>query len=330
MGWKGTVRSIGAAYRAAERDSKRRHREFQKQEIAFAKMQILEQAAYEVDCYESLIERFLSIHKDAIPNVNWLEMKRSPEPIKPTPSTALEDKARKKEAEYRPGFFDRLFGSEKKKRAQLALEIKEAVNQDNTTNERVELDWMNAHTEWMADVELAEGVLNNDPKAKLDAIKQIDPFSELTELGSELKFQITESGLLECELIAHGSSVIPEEVKSLLSSGKLSVKKMPITKFNELYQDYVCACALRISNEVFSILPDDSVVITVIDTLLNTATGHQEDQPILSVAIPRKTLYSLNMDTIDPSDSMRNFLHNMKFNKKSGFSAVDKVNFPPS
>jgi hypothetical protein len=45
-------------------------------------------------------------------------------------------------------------------------------------------------------------------------------------------------------------------------------------------------------------------IVTVIDQLLNSSTGYQEDQPILSVAIPRSTLDSLNLDTIDPSESM--------------------------
>ena len=165
-------------------------------------------------------------------------------------------------------------------------------------------------------------MLNGDPEAKLE---QLDPFSELAELGSELTFRINETGILECELMAHGNKVIPADVKSLLSSGKLSVKKMPITKFNELFQDYVCGCVLRIANELFSILPEEMVVVTVIDTILNSATGHLERQPILSVAIPRATISTLNLETIDPSDSMRNFVHQMDFKKASGFLAVAKV-----
>jgi len=37
MGWKGTVRSIGAAVRAAERDEKRRQRELEKQQKQYEK-----------------------------------------------------------------------------------------------------------------------------------------------------------------------------------------------------------------------------------------------------------------------------------------------------
>lgn len=325
MGWKGTVRSIGAAYRVAERDSKRCHRELQRREKEYAKMQVLEQAAYDVDAYENHLERFLSIHKECGSGVNWLEVKNEPEPKKPTPSSVFGLKAQKKEAAYQPSFIDRIFGLEKRKRTQLGLNVQQAINQDAANNKKTELEWKKAHDEWASDIALAERVLNGDPQAKLDIIKQLDPFSELAELGSELTFRINETGILECELLAHGKKVIPNEVKSLLSSGKLSVKKMPVTKFNELFQDYVCSCVLRISNELFNILPEDMIVVTVIDTILNTVTGHLEKQPILSAVIPRATVSTLNLQTIDPSDSMRNFVHQMDFKKASGFLAVARV-----
>jgi hypothetical protein len=325
MGWKGSVRSISAAYRAADRESKKRHRELQRNEKAYAKMQVLEQAAYDVEAYENYLERFLSIHKEFIQSINWLQLKASPEPVKPIPITANEDAAKKIEAEYRPSFFERFFGFEEKKRVHLATNVKEAAKKDFDFNINAELEWKNLHEEWIAVVELAAGVLNKDPLARLSVIEQMDPLSELTELGSSLDFRINEREILECDLVAHGNEVIPHEVKTLLSNGKLSVKKMPITQFNELYQDYVCGCVLRVSNEIFGLLPEETLIITVIDTLLNTSTGHLEKQPILSALIHRKTISALNMETIDPSDSMRNFIHNMAFNKKTGFSAVERV-----
>ncbi|HGF7186034.1 TPA: hypothetical protein AB5E10_003495, partial [Vibrio cholerae] len=115
--------------------------------------------------------------------------------------------------------------------------------------------------------------------------------------------------------------------KSLLKSGKLSVKKMPVGKFNELYQDYVCSSVLRIAREAFAILPDEFILINATDKLLNKVTGHLEEQNILSVYISRSTLYGLNMESIDPSDSMQNFIHKMSFKPTKGFEAVPSVEF---
>jgi hypothetical protein len=126
-------------------------------------------------------------------------------------------------------------------------------------------------------------------------------------------------------LHVNSDEVIPSEVKGLLKSGKLSVKKMPKTRFYELYQDYVCGCVLRVARELFALLPIEMVIVNAVGNLLNTQTGYMEEQPILSVAIPRKTLEGLNFEMLDPSDSMSNFIHRMTFRKTKGFSAVETL-----
>lgn len=64
MGWKGAVRSLQASARRAERNAHRRQRELEKQQKEYAKMEALEQAAYEVDVYENHIDILLSMHKE--------------------------------------------------------------------------------------------------------------------------------------------------------------------------------------------------------------------------------------------------------------------------
>ncbi|MOA48903.1 hypothetical protein D3C78_1717160 [compost metagenome] len=71
-----------------------------------------------------------------------------------------------------------------------------------------------------------------------------------------------------------------------------------------------------------AILPDDLVIVTALDNVLNSSTGHVEEQPIFSVALSRSTVDGLNLEAIDPSDAMKNFVHNMNFKKGVGFSAV--------
>ncbi|MFT2158208.1 hypothetical protein [Pseudomonas putida] len=71
-----------------------------------------------------------------------------------------------------------------------------------------------------------------------------------------------------------------------------------------------------------TILPDDLGIVTALDNVLNSSTGHVEELPILSAAFSRITLNSLNLDAIDPSDAMKNFVCSMSFKKTQGFSAV--------
>lgn len=76
MGWKGTLRSMQAASRKADRNSQRRQRELQSRQKEYAKMEALEQAAYEVEVYENQIDVLLSVHKECGEEIDWRSFSR--------------------------------------------------------------------------------------------------------------------------------------------------------------------------------------------------------------------------------------------------------------
>ena len=94
---------------------------------------------------------------------------------------------------------------------------------------------------------------------------------------------------------------------------------------NELFQDYVCSCVLRVANELFALLPIDATIVTAEDSLLDTTTGHLVPTPIVSAYIPRETFEGMNLDLLDPSDSMANFIHRMSFKKTKGFEGIQRL-----
>jgi hypothetical protein len=311
MGWKGTVRTLGASYRASVRESERREREVQKRNKELQKLQVLEQSEYEVEEYENYIKTILSIHKKNADLVEWDAIVQSTKPSLPI-------KKQKNEEQFKVGFFSKLLGKEKQQREQ-------AIIKDEQVYQREIDEWEKQCAEWEYEQNLATKLLSGDLEVKLEIIKELNPFSDIQELGSSLKFEINENNIIECTLNLHGQDVIPTEKKSLLQSGKLSVKKMPQGEFYEMYQDYVCSCILRIGNELLAILPDKLVLVHAVDNMLNSKTGHMEEQYILSIAISRQTIASLNMDLIDPSDSFENFVYNMKFKKTKGFEVVEPL-----
>ena len=79
------------------------------------------------------------------------------------------------------------------------------------------------------------------------------------------------------------------------------------------------------AREIVSFLPINYVFVNVQSEMVNPTNGHLEQQTILSLAIPANTLDKLNFETIDPSYSMKNFIHNMKFSKTTGFSIVSAI-----
>jgi len=325
MGWKGTVRSIGSAMRAADREAKRRQRDLEKRQRQYEKMQEIEQASYEVEVYENNIEIIQSMHKDCNDHIDWKSIVETVKPKDPVKASTNEGKSREKLKNYKPGFIDKIFKSETRKLEKLNLNIRASIEKDDLIYSKIKKEFDTSLKDWAESTDLARRLIAGDGNAKIESIKELNPFAEISFLGSSVEVSIDGQGQVEALINVHGNEIVPSEVKTLLKSGKLSVKSMQKGMFNEIYQDYVCSCVLRVANELFAAIPDGFVVVTAVDELLNSKTGHLEKSPILSACISRKTLNTLNMTALDPSDSMVNFVHNMSFKKTKGFSAVSRV-----
>lgn len=325
MGWKGTLNSLAAAQRRAEREARRRQRELERQRTQLEKMEELERAAFEAEEFENYLDVLMSIHKDCGPTWNWAEIQQAPPPQEPQRSRAREVGAKAAHESFTPGISDKLLRRSDKKRDALRAAIDEAIADDERKHEEEMEQYRADLADWEEQKALASRILAREPAAFVEAIEAIGPFSELSALGSSINFSCEDPTLIEATLLPHGEDVIPKEAKSLLKSGRLSVKNMPKTRFYELYQDYACGSALRVARELFALLPIEMSIVTEVTPMLNTQTGHMEDQPMLSVAIPRRTFKGLNFELLDPSDSLGNFVHNMQFQKTKGFSPVERI-----
>lgn len=325
MGWKGTVRAVVAAQRRAERASVRRQRELERQHKQLGKMQEREAAEYEVTVYENHLDVIRSVHKDCGGKVDWRAIRDAPRPAAPVPAAARARAAETALAAYTPGLLDRLLGRTERRRADLMMAVEAARRADEMANVEAARAHENAVDAWSESKALAARVLAGEAAAYREVLEQFDPFSEISTLGSSVSFSM-EDGRPVCIFVnVHAEEVIPPQVKGLTQSGKLSVKKMPLGQFYELYQDYVCGCVLRIGREVFAVLPSDEIIVTAVAEVPDSATGHVGPQAILSVLIPRATMERLNFESLDPSDSMKNFVHRMDFKKTKGFHPVPSV-----
>lgn len=166
MGWKGTVRSFGAAVCAAERNAKRRQRELERRQKQYRKTQELEQAAYEVDVYENYIEVIQSIHKECSPAVYWNQIALSKQLRERRKSSAKEDAARLKIDRYKPGLIDRI----KRERILLEQQVAIAIKADENDYKKIISIWEKEVDEWKENVGMAEALLKGDAQAKIEAI----------------------------------------------------------------------------------------------------------------------------------------------------------------
>ena len=317
MSWKGAVRQI-------ERDQQRRARVTAQEFKQLQKDQVVASASQAVASYNDYLVVIQSMHHDCSPSVDWAAMQRESAPEAPEPSTFHEVMAEADLILYEPSFFDRLFkrGATKRERLEQAVAVAKQLDQQITAKGQVEQ--ARQHAEWQERQNLTAQVLVKNEEVYRKVLEAFAPWGGVSDLVSSLEFTFT-ADHIEIDVNVNTAAVIPDFVVSQLASGKLSRKAMPSGKFNELYQDYVCSCLLRVAREVLAHLPVSQVVVHAFAKQLNTATGLVERQVIVSASMPRSTMETLNFTALDPSDSMQNFNHTMKFTKTLGFQAVERV-----
>jgi len=319
-----TMGTFMRAIDTLERESNRWAREAIKKYKIEQKQQAIVNAATTVRNYENYIETLKSVHKDASDTINWENILNEASPIEPVPTTKNMEQAVHKLKHYKPSFFDKLFSSQPRKRAHLEKKVELAKGKDEQLFEQEKKKYQEEMADWQKSQELSRGILGRDPDSYRQAIEYLNPFSSIKELGTKVIFEIS-ANYITADLYVNTDEVIPREIPSQTSTGKLSKKNMATGKSNELYQDFVCSCVLRIARELLAAIPIEMVVVNAISEMVNPKIGKADHPTILSVVFSPINLNKLNFAAIDPSDSMSNFSHNMKFSKTTGFSPVDKI-----
>lgn len=314
MGWKGTMRSVAATARRMEKDAQRRHKQAVKEQMAA-------DATDAVANWETYLDELLSVHTNLADRVDWKRMLAEPEPRKPDLVSTHRDRATMAVESFKPGMFDFLSGGTAKKKEVLKQELAMALKKDQVENNHLFRKHEEAMADWETDRSLAKRLSEGDDEAIREIITEFQTLNENDLIGSSVRFNI-ENGSIHARPQVHSDEVVPSFRRKQLACGKLSETKMPVGQFNELYQDYVASVALKVVGDLFQILPLDEIFVTCESEMLNSATGHKEATPILSVQFVRATFETLNLANIDPSDSMVNFNHAMKFAKTKGFSAI--------
>ena len=296
MTWYATMRAMEAAGKRQQRDAKKRQRELERQAKEMAKLSALDQARVEVETYENALDVLLSVHKEQVAPLDWLDLGASLPPVPPRRQSHNELKARQRLA-VAPSRPDAVT----------------AINQARQQDDREYQEALQTHAleraEWEKISSLAHRVLRGDPGAYFEAIAELSPFAELATIGSSIHFTVHSPRMVEVGLSTNGRQAIPSEVKSLTASGKVSVKPMPRLRFAGIYQDYICGCVLRVARELLALLPIEALLITASAETPDTSTGQAVDRPFLSVAITRAALDALDFDRLDPSDSVLALTH---------------------
>lgn len=272
----------------------------------------LEQAKQKVAKYEAHIDMLTSVHEEINDPIDWQEIQDSLPPFGNDEDGPNTIEAKKALDSYTPTWRDKLFKRIEARKNILTENIEEAKKLDKD----LYLDWEN-------NVQQARSVLQGDRNAWANVINDINPFQDISELGSNIKQkfpQTEQNAIVELEI---NELAVPKKVLKLTKTGKVSQRNMAKGKYFQLYQDYVCSCTLRIARELFTILPINETIIHVYGEA--SAEDTSENGCILSVKIQKDDLESTYFNNIDCSETIETFTHNMKFLKTKGFKFVEEV-----
>lgn len=131
-----------------------------------------------------------------------------------------------------------------------------------------------AARQWEGAVALSQAVLNGDRSAYDRVVDESGCMEELTEMGCRPRIEWLSAHVARAQIQVQESDIVPAEEKSVTARGKLSTKKMPVGRFWEVYQDFLCGAALRTACELLAALPIAGVLVDVRTNLLNSGSGH--------------------------------------------------------
>ena len=305
--WSAEIRRREASERRAERENQKRYRELEKRIKERAKLSELEQARLEVEQFENELEILLSVQKERSVPVDWQKIAAALPPPVPVRLGRHEFMAILAEGEH-------------------GVDLREHDNAEEARffDEQEYQALLGDYRKELAEFErlrsLATRVLAGELAAYTEAISEFSALGELSQLGSSIHFTVGGRKLIECVLTINGTEIIPAQVKSLTATKKLSEKAMPKARFQEIYQDYICGCVLRLGREVLALLPVDTVLVTASIYGTDTRRGKKAELPVLSIELARHVMEELDFERLDPSDSMENFLHrgDVKAARKDG------------
>lgn len=302
-----------------------RHRQLQISQKELAKQTEKAQAAHQFEQFENYLELLVSLHKDWGDTWDWNGYASAAAPPAPEVSNRNELVASEALRSYSPGFFEKLFGGAKKYALSLEGDVVRGRAADQAEHEEALRQHQRELELWSQRRALAMRILSHDPSSYAEALAHASAFEEVAEFQVRARIAATEGDVVAVMCQLSDAEVVPTEEVKLSAAGKLTTKTMPATRYWSLYQDFVCSSAIRIAHETFAVLPIDRVIVNVGAVRTNPSTGHPEQPTFLAVHFARETLSKLNLDNIDPSESMKNFPHRMKFKKTTGFDAVAPI-----
>jgi hypothetical protein len=282
--------------------------------ITKSKLQRVLAGAKEVEEHQELVNSLIKMHCNPLRPIDWRNIAELRNPSPPAYSSTEEMAAVERRQSFRSNLFQRLFDLDSNRIAALDEEVEAAKERDRIR-----------HKEILSAFEAtAERVKERRDMAKKIIAGNMDAYCQVMDgcdigasplLARHIVHSFIDSKTVEIFAYLNGEDVIPTQTKSLLASGRVSVKKAKKKESTLLYQDYLCSAALRVALDFMAILPVDRVLIHGFAPGTDSATGLDCERCLLSCLLEREKLKTVILDQIDPSDCVSSFTNVMKIAK---------------
>lgn len=260
--------------------------------------------------YKAMVDRLLTCHLVGPEPVDWHAAKSSPPPPPPARVTSRSDPVHVELYQFEPSVLDRLLFRVGRKRSELERRLREAEDADEVEYQEL----LAKHAEVLEShgllARLAPGVLSNDADVWIEAFQALNTASDrLPVEGVKLELHADQEGAdLTVSLVATVlRASLPDDAVQEVADGKLELVKLGRNGVSDRFEDYACSVALRLAREAFAVLPTPRVSVQTVESVLNTATGHEEERELVRAEIGRAEFEALNLERIDPSDALSAF-----------------------
>lgn len=247
-----------------------------------------------------------TIHLKSTPAIDWTKIKNIKNPDEPKREYKNEDFAKNKLENFKPTFLDKLFGLIPKKINILKELLEQEKIKDKNENDANYIKYLDSFKDWEKFQEISIGVEKNQIEFYEKALEYFNPFSKIGEIGNQININL-ENEFIDVNLSVNSLDVIPDYELKQISTGKLSKANMSKTKFNELYQQHVCSCILRVGREIFAHLPYKYSRINATTKIVNCQNGNIEEKMILSIMFSAEIMQNINFGLSEPLDIIKNF-----------------------
>ncbi len=279
---KSIIRPVNASYKSSAREIERHSKETAKHYRQKLNRYVAAHDNAAIIAYNEYIHLLLSVHEGCSEVLDWDSFTSEQEPIIPVFWPLWENEAQFDLMKYEPSFLDVITGQDRRKIRSLREKLVEARAQDIEVHLFNQKTYFKNKDDWERIQVIKKGIKKSDPAAYKAAIDFFDPYAKVTHLGSSLIYDI-HNDHIKMDVYIDGVAIVPEYTLTQTVSGNLIINPLTLERFNEIYHDYICSCALFLARETFALLPVRYVYVNVMQNLLNTSDDDTGNNAVLCV-----------------------------------------------